>query len=217
VGLLLGGILYGASRVVSAANAGRWPEGTAVLLVVGGVVLTRGLHLDGLSDWADGFWGARDRAKVLAIMKDSRTGAFGSLSLILILLAKWACFLGLIRGGGEEWIPIAYVVSRAAQVDLAVAWAYARPEGGTGASFINDARPVQLAAALGLAAAMLFVLFGLAWHWVVALAVGWITARTFGLWCRRRLGGVTGDLLGACSEITETVLLAIGAFASVCG
>lgn len=52
----------------------------------------------------------------------------------------------------------------------------------------------------------------MSWLWLPAVAVGWMVARSFGLWCRHRIGGITGDLIGACSELVETAVLTVGAF-----
>ena len=100
VGLILGWILCGlahaAQYVVDMVGpifapdtwypSTPWHGGVAALLLIGGVVLTRGLHLDGLADWADGFWGGHDRDTVLRIMKDSHTGAFGNIAVTCMLL-----------------------------------------------------------------------------------------------------------------------------------
>ena len=75
VGALLGGLLYLLALIASSVTDGRWPEGVAAILLLAAVVLTRGLHLDGLADWADAFGGGQDRDHTLAIMKDPGTGA----------------------------------------------------------------------------------------------------------------------------------------------
>ncbi|MBM4143879.1 MAG: adenosylcobinamide-GDP ribazoletransferase [Lentisphaerae bacterium] len=211
VGLLLGAILWAVARGAMALTPLFWPEAAGVLVVVGGAVLTRGLHLDGLGDWADGFWGARDKEKVLAIMKDPRTGAFGVVALVSVLLGQWVCVTRLASAGGLEWILVAYVISRTMQVDLAVAHPYARAEGGTGAPFVAGARPKHLLVAILVAGALLLAVGRGAPVCLVALLIAWLMTRLFGFRCRRRIGGITGDLLGAGSVLTETTVLFIGA------
>ena len=167
--------------------------------------------MDGLADWADGFWGARDREKTLAIMKDPRVGSFGALAIACVLLVKWVSLTRLVETGSPCWILAACVNSRTGMVVLLATQPYARAEGGTAAPFSQGAAPWRLAAAL-LAAAVVTPLFcGRSWTWPAALLLAWAGARVFGAWCNRRVGGITGDLLGACCELTETGILAAGA------
>ena len=210
VGLLLGALLYGFAIGLSHLTAGRWPAGVAVAVVVAGVLLTRGLHLDGLADWADGFWGARDREKSLAIMKDSCVGAFGAVAIVCVLLAKWVCLAALLERNDAEWILAALVISRTMQVYLAVSQPYARAEGGTAAPFVKGATKRHRALTVFGALVLLLAAGHLDWMWLFAFALAWVATRFFGRWCRRRVGGITGDLLGACSELTETLALAFG-------
>jgi adenosylcobinamide-GDP ribazoletransferase len=206
VGGLLGAALYGLARA-----AGLLPDGVsaaavgAVALLVAGTVLTRGLHLDGLADFADGFGGSRDRERVLAIMKDSSVGAFGAVALTVVLVAKFAAFHSILGLKLWEWVPVALIVSRTVQVELAAALPYARPEGGTAGSFVQGSRGWHrfVAAVVGLALCV-----GAAGPaGAAALPAGWIVARLLGVWYKRRVGGITGDLLGATSEMVETALL----------
>jgi len=90
-------------------------------------------------------------------------------------------------------------------VDLACALPYARAEGGKAGPFVAGARPVHRLLALVAALAVLLGALGPAG--VPALAVALAVGRLFGLWCSRRVGGITGDLLGAASELVETALL----------
>jgi adenosylcobinamide-GDP ribazoletransferase len=190
-----------------------WPAGMALLLLAMGTLLTGALHLDGLGDWADGFFGAREKDKVLAIMKDPRKGSFGVIAVVLVLLAKWAAFARLVEGSGiPEWIIAAMVVSRFCQVDLAASLPYARAEGGTAAPFVAGARWWHRLVAWLLTLAICIGACGPAG--AAAPVLGWIMMRLFRRHCRRRVGGVTGDLLGACSELVETGLLLAAAAAA---
>jgi len=210
-GLSLGLILYGIADLFGRLAGPGWPEGCAAILVVAAILLTRGIHLDGLADWADGFWGARDREKTLAIMKDPRVGSFGVLAIASVLLLKWVCFSRLIGAGELKWIIAAYVVSRTMQAALLATHPYARPGGGTAAPFAQGADWRHLSMAMAGSVVLIPLICGLRWQWFAVILAGWAVTRLFGLWCRRRLGGITGDLIGACSEIVEsTVLLAGG-------
>ncbi len=211
VGCLLGVMLMGLARAFSLVPGG-WSEGAAGAVLVGGVLLTRGFHLDGLADWADGFGGGRNREQILAIMKDSHVGAFGVMALVLVLLSKWVAFSHLIEMGSFHWIVSACIVSRTTLVELAVCLPYARPGSGTAKPFVDDARSYHRVWSLILALLLLLAVSGPAG--AVVLTGGWIASRFLGFWFLRRVGGVTGDLLGACCELIETGLLLSCAAAS---
>jgi len=205
VGCLLGFILYGLALFADWITKGTWPECVAITVVIGGIILTRGLHLDGLADWTDAFGSISDKNKTLRIMKDSHVGAFGVLVLIAILITKWVAVTRLSIFNGFIWIVAAYIISRTVQAELAVRLPYARSENGTGASYVINARLLHRIWAW--VSAFLLILFFCGPAGILALGAGWIISRLFGIWCYRRIGGVTGDLLGACSEITETLIL----------
>ena len=205
VGLVLGAALYGLTLLAGLSPWGAWPQGAAFVVVAGGVFLTRGLHLDGLADAADAWGSLASREKMLSIMKDSRVGTFGVLALVLILGAKWVAIARLVESGTAVWIVAAYVISRTAQVELAVALPYARAEGGTARGFIKDARGVHRLVAWALALVIVAVVCGPVG--AGALVGGWLVARALAWRFMKMLGGVTGDILGATSELVETAIL----------
>ena len=94
-------------------------------------------------------------------------------------------------------------------VDLAVWLPYARPEGGTGAEIVRGAQSYHRLWSIFLCLLILLVVFGTSG--IIMFIIGFIIGRVFGYWCTHRLGGITGDLMGACSEIVETSLLLVGA------
>jgi adenosylcobinamide-GDP ribazoletransferase len=204
VGALLGlgfwGAWSGLHRVLPAPAA-------AALLLVLTVWITGGLHLDGLADTADGLAGSRDPAESLRLMKDSRVGTFGVLSLILALLLKFSLFLSLAApASGAKALVLYPVVSRWGMVLLAYLSPYARPEGGLGQAMTLGVNPRILAGA-SLSAAVLALLIlgapGLA-LFAAAGALVWLGS----LYFQKRLGGITGDVLGAANEILEVLILA---------
>lgn len=101
-GFLLGALLYTAGRGALALMPSFWPQAAGLLVVAGSAWLTRGLHLDGLADCADGFGGAHDKTKILAIMKDPRVGAFGVVALVIALLGQWVCVTRLAEAGRPD-------------------------------------------------------------------------------------------------------------------
>ncbi len=206
VGLLLGSLLALVASIPGSIPA----EAAAALILVAGVLLTRGFHLDGLADCADGFGGGYTRERVLEIMKDSAIGAFGTIAIVLALLLKWVALTHVIKSGNLSVLVLAYTLSRAMQVEQMVRLPYARAN-GTAAAFVQGAtashRFIVLATA-GLVAVLLKGLDG-----ILYLALAWLAAFLFGQYCKKRVGGITGDLLGATSEITETLVLFIPFFA----
>jgi adenosylcobinamide-GDP ribazoletransferase len=202
VGLALGGLLV----ICDAGLAHLLPRtvGDALLLAV--LALASGaLHLDGLADLCDGVGGGRDRESALRIMKDSCIGAFGAVGLVLLLLVKYLALVSLPVAIKPAALLLMPVAGRWAPVWLAVTVPYLRGPEGTGAAFANHAggRELMLASVTLLAvAAGLFRLEGVALAAGLALAVP-----GFGLWIRRRLGGVTGDVLGASVELMELLAL----------
>jgi len=212
VGLLIGLLQWGAGEGVGAIAAKGWPAGAAAAVLVAGPLLTRGLHLDGLADWADATAVLAGREKALEVMKDPRIGALGAVALVSVMLLKWVALTRLVASEALIWIVPACVIARAVQVELAASLPYARAEGGTAAGFVKGAgRPHRL---LALASAVLLVLVPFGGTGATAVLVAWVFAVGFGEACRVRYGGVTGDLLGACSELTETGLLLMAALAA---
>jgi adenosylcobinamide-GDP ribazoletransferase len=210
VGLVLGGILaVGAIGLVALLPA----SVVAALLLAGSVLLTGGLHLDGLMDTCDGVFCVRSPEQRLAIMRDSHVGAFGVLGAACLLLIKFAALSALLAGdrrlllGG---VLLAPMLSRWAMVLAAVAFPYGRTGETLGSSFQRAVGRVQLAIAT-IGAGLLIVLLGMALHLGVrgpaafagAAGLTYLVAR-FAL---SRLPGLTGDVYGAINEVVEAMVL----------
>jgi adenosylcobinamide-GDP ribazoletransferase len=206
VGAALGGVIGG----IALALAQVLPAFLAATLAVGlELALTGALHIDGLADSADGLAG-RDPEHSLEIMRDHSLGAYGASALALDLLAK-ATALGALTGGAGMVLPVVavFAVSRAAALPLAAGLPYARTGDGTGRALADRlcirgaAGGVALAAVIAVAATGIWALGTLA---CLALAIG-----TVGWLAQRRLGGVTGDVMGAVIELTATLGLIFAA------
>lgn len=208
-GLLIGAVEAGMAMLGMLAG---WPELAALLPVLAGILLTRGLHADGLADLADGFFGGRSRESILRIMKDPNVGSFGAIALILLFLSKWVVLLRLVHFGGYAVVASGVILARMAQVVLAERFPYARPENGTATAFVNGAGPAHLLSALfsGIVIVSLILRFDL--YLSIALPVTALaSAAGTGLLGKRKIGGVTGDVLGAVSEVTEVAVWMTGA------
>lgn len=210
-GLLLGLLVCVVVSLFNRLSGGTWLMGAAAAAIAAQAALTRGLHLDGLADWADGFWGSGDREKTLAIMKDSRIGTFGVVAIVCVLLGKWTAIFRILESGSCAWIIAAFVISRTAQVFLAVSFEYARKDGGTGAPFVDTSsrRPFWIAATVALV--ITFILCGFSLKAPLAILMAILGALALGRYSTGRIGGITGDIIGTCSELSELLVLAAGA------
>ncbi len=205
VGGLLGALVAGCAAALSP----RLPPFLCATLVVAFLaLLTRALHLDGLADMADGFGGGRTPEDVLRIMRDHAIGSYGASALGLVLIAKVAATAALLAAGhAGRWLVVAPVLARWTPVVLAHFLPYARPEGGLGASVTEHRSPGALVATTVFAAAAAVGAAGIRGAGVF-LSVAAFTA-AHGLACRRRIGGVTGDTLGAAVELVEALVMVL--------
>ena len=211
VGLIIGLIIYGLGWLWIRLFGIGWPGGGAAILLIVQVILTRGLHLDGLADWADALGGKRDKTSRLAVMKDPRVGAFGVLALIAVFMAKWVAFERLISTGSFMWMMFIMIISRDMMVLLMTTLPYARSEEGMASPFIKDISPGQKIWA-HIICLILCLFAGPAG--LVFYGLGWIITVLLRASYKRGFGGITGDLLGTTNEIIEMVLLLICAMYS---
>ncbi|NOU87636.1 adenosylcobinamide-GDP ribazoletransferase [Paenibacillus sp. LMG 31460] len=200
----------------------------AVLLLGFWVVLTGGLHLDGLMDTADGILSHRPREQMLEIMKDSRVGAMGVIVCVLHLLLKFSLLYTLLGtggiGGGYFLLAIVPIWSRWFMVAAIHGWPYARRDSGLGSFFRGvTIWHVTLSGLVALFTTTLFIEIFSMWQAGSSVSLfsftngltitfsfatstiltGWIVAT----YISRKLGGLTGDTYGALNELLETLLL----------
>ena len=180
----------------------------SVVLVAVLAFLTRGLHLDGLADTFDGLGAGGDRERILRVMDDSRTGAFGLIAVVLVIFFKVHAVETI---SDDRWRALlsAPVLSRWAMVLLARGSKAAKQ--GLGSVWIGHIEPNHFlfatVAALVLVAAIQQIVGVIMMIWVAIFTLGW--KRYFD----RRLGGVTGDTFGAVGELSETSVLFLLALA----
>ena len=206
VGLILGLMIYGMGWLWIRHLGIDWPGGGAVVVLIGQAVLTRGLHLDGLADWADALGGKPDKASRLAIMKDPRVGAFGVIALVTVLVAKWVAIDRMLSLGSFVWIIIIMIISRDMMVVLMTRLPYARTDEGMASPFTKDI-PHGYGIFAHLVCLILCLFTGPVglFFW----GLGWVITRFLGRSYMKGFGGITGDLLGATNEIVEIILLFI--------
>lgn len=197
----------GASLIAVAADVFALPAGvTAAAAMAVLAMLTGALHEDGLADTADGFFGGHTPDRRLAIMKDSHIGSFGTLALILVTLARWSALTALCAGGhGAVALITAGAASRVPMVALMAALPNARGDGLSHSVGRPDATRAVWAGSV--AAALTLVLAPWSLVWLVASLVA-LTAG-LGALATRRIGGQTGDVLGASQQLADAACLAI--------
>lgn len=202
VGAFIGGV---AAAVTYGLDYLLPPLPASVLVVLWLLASSGGLHMDGLADTADGLLSSRPRERVLEIMRDSHIGAMGVIAVAGVLLFKVA-LLSCIEGSWRwRLVLLAPIASRCALLAVMSLFPYARKEGGLGTVFCVRGRVAVLLAA---------------WAVLVLLVAGWLCASYRGLgaavaglgaalllswYVNRRIGGYTGDTLGATSEMVEVV------------
>ncbi len=199
VGLLLGVII----SVFDYLALAFWSNQVVSLLdVILLIALTGSLHLDGLGDTADGLYGRRTRERALEIMKDSRVGIMGLVAVVSILAVKWAGITSL-EHHRSLFIVLIPAYARGGMVFGIFFLEYGRPKGGTGHPFFKE--PLNLKAFIFMG--IPFFLSFFAGFRGVLLILGFImiTAGIL-LFYKKRLGCITGDMLGAMTESTEAGL-----------
>lgn len=201
VGLLFGAILWGLNLFLAGAPLLLH----AALLLTVWVLLSGALHLDGLADSADAWLGGfGDRERTLTIMKDPRSGPIAVVTLVLVLLLKFAALLALIEQQQGAALIIVPLLGRAALLGLFLTTPYVRA-GGLGQA-LADHLPRRVGWwVLGVSAPACLVIAGSGAIVALVLSVGVF------VWLRRvmmrRLGGTTGDTAGALLELLEMAVL----------
>jgi adenosylcobinamide-GDP ribazoletransferase len=197
VGLLIGGLLAVLSRGLN------WlfpPLMASTITVVLMMAVSGCLHMDGLADTADGFLSSRAKERILEIMRDSRSGPMGVIAVVCMLILKVAALTSapeLFRFGIVLLMPLA---GRCALVIASSILPYARPQGGLASAFDRPRWPVVTTALL-----ILFIASWLALRMIGLAAAGFAVLLTliFSFFCKRKIGGFTGDTLGAACELAE--------------
>ncbi len=203
VGILIGGGLVLADLVLAKVFAA---EVVNVLLIVLLVLLTRGLHQDGLADTLDGLAGGRTPAERLPIMRDPRIGAVGATGLFLSLILRYAGLMVLPQPLRLPALLCMPALGRWAMVTVAWASPYARAEGGLAAPFLTHLSWGHVLVSTGALVMGLSLAFTVPGAFVVLVCAA---ALLVAVWagCRIWFGGITGDTLGATNEIIEILFL----------
>jgi len=176
-----------------------------VAAVVTLIVVSGALHLDGFADMCDGFYGGHDRERILAIMKDSRSGAMAIVGVFSLLSLK----MSLLASQDESWIlpslVVAPTIGRWSMVWLCARSRNARASGGTASAYIGHVQKRDILIATIFCVAIAVAL--MSWRGLAAFVIAAAAAEVFRRYVERRLDGMTGDTLGACCELIEVLTL----------
>jgi adenosylcobinamide-GDP ribazoletransferase len=201
VGLVIGGLLWvffsGVDLVFS-------PRVSIGLLLAFWVVLTGALHLDGLADCLDGLYGGTNSEERLRVMKDVHLGTMGIVGLILTLGIKYLVLKDVLSFPSMGlWIILIPMLSRWTPVFLSFLFPYARPSGGLGQALVEGTGKKELfwATLLAWAPALVMAKF----YGLGLILVSFLWSLICGRFFLKRLGGITGDVMGAVIESTEVL------------
>lgn len=193
VGLLIGGLTWAAHAAATALGLPMMVSAGVALAVL--ALATGALHFDGLADYADGVGGGRDKAHALEIMRDSRVGSYGVLAMILVSLL-WVGSVAAAAPSLPQFL-FAAVLSRAAMVLVQEALPLARNDGMAQLASGRSTAARGVVAVLAVAALVV---------WPVQLVVCAAMAALIAFQAKRKIGGQTGDVLGAVQFLTETAI-----------
>jgi adenosylcobinamide-GDP ribazoletransferase len=185
------------------------PIVSAALAFAAMAFLTGGMHEDGLSDTADGFGGGATREEKLALMRDSRLGAYGALALVFTILVKVGALAAI---GASLWAGVLAIVLAATASRAIALWHWgatmpARSDGMAASAGRPDAQALAVGSLVGLVAAVL-LLFAFKFAALLALLLAAVGIILFSRLADRQIGGHTGDTIGASQQIAEALLFA---------
>jgi len=202
VGLLLGLILIGANSVLSSLYFGKWA--ISIILVVLLIALTRGLHLDGLADTSDALLSVRSKDEMLKIMRDSCIGVMGALSIISVILLKIALLASISPLLIMPSLLLMCVLSRWSMVMMMFLFPYARTE-GKAKSFIAGINYKIFT--LSTLITLLLAIYIAGYKGLLIMLAAALLTYVFGIFTKSKIGGITGDTIGATNELAEVVIL----------
>ena len=204
MGLVVGGIALCVGWLFE--SLGTAAPITAFFVLLSMVITTGAMHEDGLADCADGFWGGWDVARRLEIMKDSQVGTYGVIALVMSLLLRWYVLTMLIdKGALVGAVLVSAVMSRAAMVAVMHRMTNARRSGLSAQTGRPTGLPTLIAIAFALLAAIAAPEVSFVWL-IFSAACVTLAAGTL---AQAKIGGQTGDVLGATQQLVEiTVLIA---------
>ena len=183
-----------------------FPKSLVLWLTIGLLAyLTRGLHLDGFADTMDGVASGGTKEKILEVMRDSRIGAFGVVGLILLIGAKYYALDQISNPSLPYSLILMAVMGRNSMVLVCYRSAYARPNEGLGRPFTENLGSREMVLSLVSASGIALLLMGL--KGILVFLGICLFSLGYRFFFKKKLGGVTGDILGAANELAELLCL----------
>jgi len=202
-GAVVGALTWAAGTV--ALSFGLAPGFAAAVALGTATMVTGAMHEDGLADTADGLWGGWDKTRRLAIMKDSHIGTYGVMALLLITLLRWQALTLIFAAPSALTIIGIAALSRA---PMAVLMAYLPNARGAGLAQ-SVGRPSRQTAGLAVTFGLMLATLGLGWGVVPAAFAVAATTLALTLVAKSKIGGQTGDILGASQQLAEVAALTL--------
>lgn len=201
IGLIIGGIelgFYFVLKSILPVNI------TAVLLILIGILLTGGLHVDGIGDTCDGFFAFKGKNSVIEIMKDSRIGTYACIAIVFDILIKYTALNFALQKGEWEIILLVPILGRSSILLLSFIGKPAKPN-GTGNFFIQNVGVSELTIGILFMVCFSYVLVGIKSS-AICIAFVIIMTFSFNKLCMHKMNGITGDSLGANNELNEMLV-----------
>ena len=207
IGLIIGIILY----FINGAVTGVLPTGVKPVVILASlVILSGGLHLDGFMDTMDALGSGAEKERALEIMRDSRVGAFGVIGVVILLLLKFSFLQHISTGIFPEVLLVMLVLSRLAAVISMPLADYAREGYGLGKVLVDGVEWKE-----ALVTTVFSLVVGLFIIGVKVFSIFFVLIIFIWLWSsylKKKIGGITGDTLGAAIEMAEVLILAVMLF-----
>jgi adenosylcobinamide-GDP ribazoletransferase len=177
----------------------------SALIVLVSIVISGGMHLDGIADTADGFFGGRgNKERILEIMKDPRQGTFGVIAIVFDVILKILLLKSIVAEVKIMELMALFIVSRGVQPVMIAFFPYARAQNGIAAPFSQNSRAYAFISVI-LTAIIAISVMKFTGFKVVLISLCAIIV--WSIYCVKKIGGVTGDCIGAGNEIVELALL----------
>jgi adenosylcobinamide-GDP ribazoletransferase len=203
IGLMIGGFLAGIFLLSSFLNNKIL---SSIIIVFSLIIITGGLHLDGLADTCDGIFSYRDKDKILEIMRDPRIGANGTIALIMLILFKIILIYSLLNS--ENIIKYLLIFPVFARNNIIISSGisnYAGNISGMGEDIVKNTGIKQII--IGIIFTSIICMPVILLRFFIFFIISLIFVLTFTFYIKRKIGGITGDIIGAIIELTEITML----------
>lgn len=200
VGAFIGAILAGAMTLFNRFNV--IPAVAAIIILLIWIFITGGMHIDGISDMADGFFSMRDKEKTLEIMKDSHVGAFGVITIVFLLLIKFEMLKEFIIIEKNVWLLILPPTIARIAAGLVLSFYETTKKSGLGYTF-HSSDP-RIFWAIGFVVTLIISSI-LNIKSLIFIGIAILASNLMALWAKKKIGGMNGDIYGAIVETVEVI------------